>query len=276
MGKPTPRRSGFTLIELLVVIGIIGILMSLLLPALARARESSRRVACLSNTRQLAMAIVTYINDNRQYLPEAASTNSPIETPVCPRARFAPAWSAYGQGRYVLPSIGGLLEKYVGRDGRCWRCPAAGDTTFALRGDDPFWGFKSPNEFRPNYNYMAGKEVYDIALVNVPLVQQTRLREWTVRNISGLRAPRAVPVGQHASDVVVFHDRASNYHSKQGYNIYTHVGDADYYANYAYLDGHAAGQNYRNVDGYIAALHRPIPQSWYGTDFIVGFPEQYP
>src|SRR6476660_6843321 len=59
------RRKGFTLVELLVVIGIIALLISILLPALNKARKASRTASCLSNCRQLAMAEIQYVNDNK-------------------------------------------------------------------------------------------------------------------------------------------------------------------------------------------------------------------
>jgi prepilin-type N-terminal cleavage/methylation domain-containing protein/prepilin-type processing-associated H-X9-DG protein len=61
------RRQGFTLIELLVVIGIIGLLLSLVMPALAGARERAREVAASSNLRQVGATFAAYANDFRAF-----------------------------------------------------------------------------------------------------------------------------------------------------------------------------------------------------------------
>ena len=63
------KKTGFTLIELLVVVAIIAILAAMLLPALARARERARMAVCMSNLKQISLAIELYTNDYDGYLP---------------------------------------------------------------------------------------------------------------------------------------------------------------------------------------------------------------
>jgi prepilin-type N-terminal cleavage/methylation domain-containing protein/prepilin-type processing-associated H-X9-DG protein len=65
-------RSAFTLVELLVVIGIIAVLIAILLPTLNRARESARRVQCLSNMRQLSQALIMFTAENNGWMPGQA------------------------------------------------------------------------------------------------------------------------------------------------------------------------------------------------------------
>ncbi|MFI4912330.1 MAG: prepilin-type N-terminal cleavage/methylation domain-containing protein [Sedimentisphaeraceae bacterium JB056] len=73
------RKRGFTLVELLVVISIIALLMSILIPSLAKARESAKSVICKSNLKQLGSSIYLYVADNEGYLPIAAFVDSAKE-----------------------------------------------------------------------------------------------------------------------------------------------------------------------------------------------------
>jgi prepilin-type processing-associated H-X9-DG protein/prepilin-type N-terminal cleavage/methylation domain-containing protein len=89
------QTTGMSLIELLVVIGIVGMLSSLLLPALSRARESTRRASCINNLRQIGLAFKMYADEHDGYYPPAgmyatenevdcSSTNPPFQPTAKP------------------------------------------------------------------------------------------------------------------------------------------------------------------------------------------------
>src|SRR5687768_6513021 len=74
-------QRGFTLVELLVVIGIIALLISILLPALNKAREAGNRTQCLSNLRQLSQATMMFATENRGWMPGQGGGGIVIPTP---------------------------------------------------------------------------------------------------------------------------------------------------------------------------------------------------
>jgi prepilin-type N-terminal cleavage/methylation domain-containing protein/prepilin-type processing-associated H-X9-DG protein len=114
------RPTCFTLIELLVVIAVIAILASLLLPALARAKESGRATKCLSNLHQLGLALQMYVADNNNRLPtmrDALLDTNQVPTNPIPNAVI----SHYVPGTNV------------------WRCPSDEKDLFIKTGSSYAW-----------------------------------------------------------------------------------------------------------------------------------------
>jgi prepilin-type N-terminal cleavage/methylation domain-containing protein/prepilin-type processing-associated H-X9-DG protein len=109
------RRRGFTLIELLVVIAIIGILAAMVFPVFARARESARKAVCLSNVKNIALAIQMYLADNNDTLPSTEHRSEVIDFMTCVEG------ATYANPYLRWPVI---FDEYV-KNRDVWRCPSA-------------------------------------------------------------------------------------------------------------------------------------------------------
>lgn len=116
----------FTLIELLVVIGIIGILTSLLMPAFSRAKGKANDVKCISNLRQIGIALSIYADENQGRLPYAERRPT---TPVNPTN--------------VLPRIVNVLSNYVGGAVAVFRCPKDHAGYFEKEGSSYEWNYQA-------------------------------------------------------------------------------------------------------------------------------------
>ena len=115
--------SAFTLIELLVVIAIIGILAALLIPTLARSKESARATACLSNLHQIGIALQLYVQDNENRMPFL--TNLGVTTISTPLSN-------------TPPTLDVVLTNHVSA-GKVFACPSDDLRLFELTGTSFWW-----------------------------------------------------------------------------------------------------------------------------------------
>jgi prepilin-type N-terminal cleavage/methylation domain-containing protein len=114
------KRRAFTLVELLVVIGIIAVLVSILLATLARARESANRSVCLSNLRQMGMALTEYSIRYKGFVPIGymVSSGGTHQKPW----NYAANWNRPdGYGPVLL---GYLVAANLIKDGKAYYCPS--------------------------------------------------------------------------------------------------------------------------------------------------------
>jgi prepilin-type N-terminal cleavage/methylation domain-containing protein len=149
------RRRGFTLIELLVVVAIIALLISILLPSLAKAREMAKRAVCVSNLKQQGNGLSLYSADYEQYLPYCGEYTYYMKNPK--RWVLAPRY----QKANTLPTpnndvdgeetgLGKLYGKYLGKDFDAYFCPSdrrnlKNDPDYGVQ----WWRDRNPDVKRP-------------------------------------------------------------------------------------------------------------------------------
>jgi len=120
-------RRGFTLIELLVVIAIIAILAAILFPVFAKAREKARQTSCLSNTKQLCLSFLMYVQDYDEVFPGRIMQPTP-----------ATSWVA-------------LIYPYT-KNSQLFRCPSY-DVRYTRYADEGSGGTTTPIPGNMGYNF---------------------------------------------------------------------------------------------------------------------------
>ena len=132
--KLPPSRRAFTLVELLVVIGIIAVLISLLLPALNKARDHAQTAQCLSNLHQIGIGAYMYAANNQGYIVPAGYENN--------SAVYTDYWSTILVSRGFLttalaPNVSGIGNAAQPQVHSIFYCPAAPVDIFAVGGTPP-------------------------------------------------------------------------------------------------------------------------------------------
>jgi prepilin-type N-terminal cleavage/methylation domain-containing protein/prepilin-type processing-associated H-X9-DG protein len=228
------QRRGFTLVELLVVIGIIALLISVLLPALGKAQRQARMTACLSNQKQLIMALLMYCQDNKGMFPGGPGFARVSGNPTPQYFPGLATWDDVARNPYSCnqdESSGPIwLAKYVGNSRKIPGCPGAAED---VKDTGSNAGSNRSNYWYPRSLIYTPKEIFIPSQINFNTAVQT---------------PQKITAVRHPTQKAVIIDWKT-YHDKVVLQVdRTPAGVAEKdnkrFVTVGFADGHVA---YRNV-----------------------------
>lgn len=231
------QRAAFTLIELLVVIAIIGILASMLLPALGKAKDKSKSAKCQANEKQLALAMLLYAEDFDQYLPDLYSYG--WNTP-------SPAFSVIPGGLWwfqILTNANYLPSLAVSNN--IWRCPDVKQGDISVFAGIPWEGY-GPQEGNIIRYATNGPAPSTQAIHSRRLPDITRPTEiWLLGDVGVPKNVADVPNGGYRTEIVTFAVDALGQYPAAGPKqpACRHLLKA----NISFVDGHVATWNYSDL-----------------------------
>ena len=271
--------TGFTLIELLVVSAIIGILASLLLPTLVKAKGKAQGINCLSTLRQWGLGLQIYASDNNDIMPRDGTDNSGLYSattgltmgPGSPNDSYAwfnalpAAMASKPFSNYWNGVNGGFVQAlpFPGGEGKIWHCPVAKASpidNFAKGGAFGFFSYTMNMDLKLLSSINNGVQGNIFDYPNMPRLANLRRPAATVLLLEAAFSPTLEPYTLDPSRNGAFpasrSDRFANRHNSGG-NVVFVDGHSKYYKR-SYITGAPGPEEKFNAD-VIWNPNRDIP-----------------